>query len=91
MLVTGVGVNSEWGKTLAKLTEDDGEEDETPLQEKLSSLAELIGKIGVVFAVLTFQFLTIGWLIAKSIFYLKKKLLQQQMVTHIGQFQMQEK
>jgi P-type Ca2+ transporter type 2C len=66
MLVTGVGVNSEWGRTLLKLTEE--EEDETPLQEKLSSLAELIGKIGVIFAVLTFQFLTIGWLIAKSKF-----------------------
>lgn len=66
MLVTSVGVNSEWGKTLAKLTSDD-EDEQTPLEEKLDGLAALIGKAGVGFAVATFLVLAAGWLIKKII------------------------
>ncbi|EFC45475.1 P-type II calcium ATPase [Naegleria gruberi] len=64
MLVTCVGVNSEWGKTLAKITADD-EDDKTPLEAKLDDLATLIGKFGVGFAVATFCVLMAGWLIKK--------------------------
>lgn len=63
MLVTAVGINSEWGKTLAQLT---GGESETPLQTKLDALAALIGKTGVICSVATFLVLTIGWLVKKS-------------------------
>ena len=65
MLVTCVGVNSEWGKTLAKITEDDDDDDKTPLEAKLDKLATLIGKFGVGFAVATFLVLLAGWLIKK--------------------------
>lgn len=37
MLVTAVGVNSEWGRTLSKLTEKN---EDTPLQEKLDDMAK---------------------------------------------------
>jgi len=70
MLITAVGLNSEWGKTLAKLTSDDDDE-QTPLEEKLDGLAALIGKAGVGFAVATFLVLTVGWLIQKIV-YIKK-------------------
>jgi Ca2+-transporting ATPase len=72
MLVTGVGVNSEWGKTLLKLTGDD-EDDQTPLEEKLDGLAALIGKAGVGFAVATFLVLAAGWLITKIVNVTKGK------------------
>lgn len=67
MIVTAVGLNSEWGKTLSKLTSD-GDDEQTPLEEKLDHLAGLIGKAGVGFAVATFAVLTIGWLIQKIVF-----------------------
>ncbi|KAL1801974.1 hypothetical protein ACET3Z_030621 [Daucus carota] len=52
MLVTTVGMRTEWGKLMASLSElgDDG----TPLQVKLNSLATVIGKIGLFFAIVTF-------------------------------------
>lgn len=37
MLVTGVGENSKWGRTLASLNE---EQPDTPLQEKLDGMAK---------------------------------------------------
>eukprot|EP01125_Pyxidicula_operculata_P000218 TRINITY_DN10311_c0_g1_i1.p1 TRINITY_DN10311_c0_g1~~TRINITY_DN10311_c0_g1_i1.p1 ORF type:complete len:1026 (-),score=288.69 TRINITY_DN10311_c0_g1_i1:85-3075(-) len=51
MLAIQVGVNSEYGKTMAKLT---GDSPDTPLQEKLEGLVILIGKIGFVAAAATF-------------------------------------
>jgi Ca2+-transporting ATPase len=66
MLITAVGVNSEWGKTLMRLTEED-EDDQTPLEEKLDNLAKLIGKGGILFSIATFVVLLIGWLIRKII------------------------
>ncbi|KAL9656250.1 hypothetical protein ABK040_007865 [Willaertia magna] len=67
MIVTGVGVNSEWGKTLSKITEDDDDDNKTPLEDKLDKLATLIGKFGVGFATATFLVLLAGWLIKKII------------------------
>jgi len=44
MLVTAVGVDSEWGKTMALVA---GEVAETPLQLSLGTLAAAIGKVGL--------------------------------------------
>ncbi|KAL3616154.1 Calcium-transporting ATPase 2, plasma membrane-type [Castilleja foliolosa] len=55
MLVTTVGMRTQWGKRLATLIE--GGDDETPLQVKLNGVATIIGKIGLVFAVVTFAVL----------------------------------
>lgn len=68
MLIVGVGENSEWGKTLKKMNEDD-EDDETPLEQKLDTLAGLIGKVGIGFAVVTVIILIAVWLIKKSTWY----------------------
>eukprot|EP00698_Gefionella_okellyi_P009110 TRINITY_DN228_c0_g1_i2.p1 TRINITY_DN228_c0_g1~~TRINITY_DN228_c0_g1_i2.p1 ORF type:complete len:1069 (-),score=229.14 TRINITY_DN228_c0_g1_i2:344-3310(-) len=58
MLATCVGVYSEWGATLSKLTE---ERDPTPLQEALDATAKTIGQIGMGVAILTFAALMIVW------------------------------
>jgi P-type Ca2+ transporter type 2C len=42
-LVIAVGTNSEWGRTMAVVSESGS--DQTPLQEKLSTLAGSIGKV----------------------------------------------
>ncbi|XAR61963.1 Calcium-transporting ATPase [Bertholletia excelsa] len=52
MLVTTVGMRTQWGKLMATLSE--GGDDETPLQVKLNGVATIIGKIGLFFAVITF-------------------------------------
>ncbi|KAG0581781.1 hypothetical protein M758_3G006500 [Ceratodon purpureus] len=64
MLVTGVGMNTEWGHLMATLSE--GGDDETPLQVKLNGVATLIGKIGLMFAVVTFLVLLGRYLYAKE-------------------------
>jgi P-type Ca2+ transporter type 2C len=56
MLVTTVGMRTQWGKLMATLSE--GGDDETPLQVKLNGVATIIGKIGLAFAVVTFAVLT---------------------------------
>lgn len=58
MLVTAVGMRTQWGKLMAVLT--DGGDDETPLQTRLNGVANTIGKIGLFFAVLTFIVLSQG-------------------------------
>ncbi|KAH0721313.1 hypothetical protein KY290_006749 [Solanum tuberosum] len=63
MLVTTVGMKTEWGKLMERLV--DGVEDETPLQVKLSGVATIIGKIGLAFALLTFMVLTVRFLVEK--------------------------
>ncbi|CAL8169547.1 unnamed protein product [Prunus armeniaca] len=63
MLVTTVGMRTEWGKLMETLSE--GEEDETPLQVKLNGVARIIGKIGLTFAVLTFLVLAVRFLVEK--------------------------
>ncbi|CAN4081565.1 unnamed protein product [Withania somnifera] len=55
MLVTTVGMRTQWGKLIATLSE--GGDDETPLQVKLNGVATIIGKIGLFFAVVTFAIL----------------------------------
>ncbi|KAA8518127.1 hypothetical protein F0562_015601 [Nyssa sinensis] len=65
MLVTAVGMRTEWGKLMETLSE--GGEDETPLQVKLNGVATIIGKIGLAFAVLTFVVLTVRFLVEKAV------------------------
>jgi len=66
MMVLCVGPHSEWGKTLAQLQQRG--DNETPLQKKLSSLADVIGKFGILFALATFLISIVGWLITKMVF-----------------------
>ncbi|KAJ0042116.1 hypothetical protein Pint_17837 [Pistacia integerrima] len=65
MLVTTVGMRTEWGKLMETLNE--GGQDETPLQVKLNGVATIIGKIGLTFAVITFLVLTGRFLVEKAI------------------------
>lgn len=60
MVVTGVGKNSEWGKTLEKLQV---QHPPTPLQESLGQMAESIGKAGLSVAILVFVILLIYWIV----------------------------
>ncbi|KAL0354392.1 UNVERIFIED_CONTAM: Calcium-transporting ATPase 9, plasma membrane-type [Sesamum radiatum] len=50
MLVTGVGINTEWGLLMASISEDNGEE--TPLQVRLNGVATFIGIVGLSVALL---------------------------------------
>ncbi|XP_010679631.2 calcium-transporting ATPase 2, plasma membrane-type [Beta vulgaris subsp. vulgaris] len=63
MIVTTVGMRTQWGKLMATLSE--GGHDETPLQVKLNGVATIIGKIGLFFAVVTFAVLVNGLLARK--------------------------
>ncbi|KAL2591408.1 hypothetical protein AAZV13_12G010500 [Glycine max] len=63
MLVTSVGVRTEWGRLMDTLNE--GGDDETPLQVKLNGVATIIGKIGLCFAIVTFMVLTGRFLCGK--------------------------
>nr|GMD84473.1 putative calcium-transporting ATPase 11, plasma membrane-type [Ipomoea batatas] len=65
MLVTTVGMRTEWGKLMGTLSE--GGEDETPLQVKLNAVATTIGKIGLAFAILTFLVLMVRFLVEKAL------------------------
>ncbi|KAL5546373.1 hypothetical protein UlMin_006060 [Ulmus minor] len=58
MLVTTVGMRTEWGKLMEKPSK-------TPLQVKLNGVAKIIGKIGLFFAVLTLLVLTVRFLVDK--------------------------
>ncbi|URD91695.1 calcium-transporting ATPase 9, plasma membrane-type-like, partial [Musa troglodytarum] len=48
MLVTAVGINTEWGLLMASISEDAGEE--TPLQVRLNGVATFIGIVGLTVA-----------------------------------------
>ncbi|KAM0831814.1 hypothetical protein ACQ4PT_065295 [Festuca glaucescens] len=50
MLVTAVGINTQWGMLMADISEDSGVE--TPLQVRLNGVATFIGIIGLYVAVL---------------------------------------
>ncbi|KAK6928812.1 Cation-transporting P-type ATPase, C-terminal [Dillenia turbinata] len=65
MLVTSVGMRTEWGRLMITLS--DGGEDETPLQVKLNGVATVIGKIGLAFGILTFMVLTTRFLVEKAL------------------------
>eukprot|EP01117_Protostelium_nocturnum_P004102 TRINITY_DN1538_c0_g1_i1.p1 TRINITY_DN1538_c0_g1~~TRINITY_DN1538_c0_g1_i1.p1 ORF type:complete len:677 (+),score=265.91 TRINITY_DN1538_c0_g1_i1:189-2219(+) len=58
-LAVATGVRSQWGQI--KAATQDREESKTPLQEHLETLAENIGKLGVLIAVLTLIGLFIRW------------------------------
>ncbi|CAA2987917.1 calcium-transporting ATPase 10, plasma membrane-type [Olea europaea subsp. europaea] len=49
MLVTGVGINTEWGLLMSSISEDNGEE--TPLQVRLNGVTNLIGIVGLAVAI----------------------------------------
>ncbi|KAK4262403.1 hypothetical protein QN277_027968 [Acacia crassicarpa] len=63
MMVTKVGMRTQWGKLMATLSEGD---DETPLQVKLNGVATIIGTISrLFFAVVAFSFSVQGLLTRK--------------------------
>jgi Ca2+-transporting ATPase len=59
MLVTGVGLNTEWGQVMASITVENDEQ--TPLQVRLNGAATLIGKIGLLVASLVLVILIIRY------------------------------
>ncbi|KAK4285439.1 hypothetical protein QN277_002135 [Acacia crassicarpa] len=67
MLVTSVGMRTEWGRLMDTLNE--GGDDETPLQVKLNGVATIIGKIGLGFALVTFLVLTGRFLVHKIVLH----------------------
>ena len=60
MLVTAVGVHSEWGRTMALVV---GEAGDTPLQQALTVLAQAVGKVGLGVGVVCFVVLLIRWIV----------------------------
>ncbi len=69
MLVTAVGLQSEWGRTMAMVV---GETGDTPLQEALTVLAAAVGKVGLGVGVLCFTVLLIRWVIENRGFPVKQ-------------------
>ncbi|EFJ49476.1 hypothetical protein VOLCADRAFT_104340 [Volvox carteri f. nagariensis] len=61
VLIVAVGPHSEWGKTMALVSE--AGDDQTPLQEQLTDVAAKVSKMGVLVAVVCFLALLIKWLI----------------------------
>ncbi|EFC49956.1 predicted protein [Naegleria gruberi] len=68
MIIVGIGVNSEWGRTLQSLKEADEDKGETPLEQKLDQLSVNIGKVGMLFAACTLVVLLIGYWIKKLMY-----------------------
>ncbi|GLC40623.1 hypothetical protein PLESTM_001094100 [Pleodorina starrii] len=64
VLVLAVGPHSEWGKTMALVSE--AGDDQTPLQEQLTDVAAKVSKMGVLVAVVCFLALLIKWLIVNK-------------------------
>ncbi|EPS71825.1 hypothetical protein M569_02931 [Genlisea aurea] len=64
MIVTGVGINTEWGLLMASISEDTGEE--TPLQVRLNGVATFIGIVGLTVAVVVFVVLLVRYLTGHS-------------------------
>jgi magnesium-transporting ATPase (P-type) len=60
MMTVMVGENSSLGKIIAKLADKDNEK--TPLQIKLEEIAEDIGKLGTIFAIMTFHVLMLRFI-----------------------------
>ncbi len=60
MVVTAVGMHSRWGKSKSRLSTPASE---TPLQEKLDTLAAQIGNFGMGAAVLTFIAMVAIWVL----------------------------
>ncbi|XP_047322327.1 calcium-transporting ATPase 10, plasma membrane-type-like [Impatiens glandulifera] len=64
MLVTGVGINTEWGLLMASISEDNGEE--TPLQVRLNGVATFIGFVGLSVAIIVLVVLIIRYFTGHS-------------------------
>lgn len=64
MLVTSVGMMTEWGQLMAAIGEDTGEE--TPLQVRLNGVATFIGQIGLSVAVVVFVILLIYYFVGHT-------------------------
>ncbi|XP_071724578.1 calcium-transporting ATPase 8, plasma membrane-type-like [Rutidosis leptorrhynchoides] len=64
MLVTGVGMHTEWGMLMASISEDNGEE--TPLQVRLNGVATFIGIVGLTVAVAVLLILLIRYFTGHS-------------------------
>eukprot|EP00197_Chlamydomonas_leiostraca_P002921 CAMPEP_0202857402 /NCGR_PEP_ID=MMETSP1391-20130828/353_1 /ASSEMBLY_ACC=CAM_ASM_000867 /TAXON_ID=1034604 /ORGANISM="Chlamydomonas leiostraca, Strain SAG 11-49" /LENGTH=1154 /DNA_ID=CAMNT_0049536193 /DNA_START=185 /DNA_END=3649 /DNA_ORIENTATION=- len=64
ILLVAVGPESEWGRTMALVSE--AGDDMTPLQEQLKDLATKISKFGVTVAVVCFLALFIKWLVVNK-------------------------
>ncbi|WCJ42312.1 calcium-transporting ATPase putative [Euphorbia peplus] len=59
MLVTSVGINTEWGLLMASISEDTGEE--TPLQVRLNGIATFIGIVGLTVALIVLVVLLVRY------------------------------
>jgi Ca2+ transporting ATPase len=59
MIVAAVGKNSYYGKLKLKIQQD---EDDTPLQQKLTILADQVGKVGMFSATATFAAMLIHYI-----------------------------
>ncbi|KAJ6808296.1 calcium-transporting ATPase 8, plasma membrane-type-like [Iris pallida] len=59
MLVTAVGINTEWGLLMASISEDTGEE--TPLQVRLNGVATFVGVVGLSVAALVLVVLIVRY------------------------------
>ncbi|KAI3974506.1 hypothetical protein MKX01_017999 [Papaver californicum] len=64
MLVTGVGINTEWGLLMASISEDNGEE--TPLQVRLNGVATFVGIVGLVVALFVLLVLLVRYFTGHS-------------------------
>ncbi|KAL9684528.1 hypothetical protein QQ045_021969 [Rhodiola kirilowii] len=64
MLVTSVGINTEWGMLMASISEDSSEE--TPLQVRLNGVATFIGIVGLSVAVLVLIVLLVRYFTGTS-------------------------
>ncbi|XP_029118614.1 calcium-transporting ATPase 5, plasma membrane-type isoform X2 [Elaeis guineensis] len=64
MLVTAVGINTEWGLLMASISEDTGEE--TPLQVRLNGVATFIGIVGLGVAVVVLVVLLVRYFTGHS-------------------------
>ncbi|MCO5568855.1 hypothetical protein L7F22_022556 [Adiantum nelumboides] len=64
MLVTAVGMRTEWGRLMAELGEDIGEE--TPLQVRLNGVATFVGQIGLSVALLVLLILLIFYFTGRT-------------------------
>ncbi|PRQ36152.1 putative calcium-transporting ATPase [Rosa chinensis] len=59
MLVTSVGMNSSWGQMMSLISHENNEQ--TPLQEKLSKFTPLLAKIGLAVAFMVFVVLLVRY------------------------------
>ncbi|MCO5611739.1 hypothetical protein L7F22_065997 [Adiantum nelumboides] len=64
MVVTGVGMLTEWGQLMAAIGDDTAEE--TPLQVRLNGVATLIGKVGTTVAVLVLCVLLVFYFVGRT-------------------------